>query len=452
MGNLCDIQQAAGHHRAAVGQNTWICAYLRQGTRRTGLPVHCRPHGVPSYMRGVSCAACLTMNNGPRMPALRPSTPLAGSASLPPRCMDPIPIKCTCRHSADRHDYTRTFTVGCGKLDCVACSAQWRRQVRARIAHGASAFPELHFLTLTVQDLPDNPNETQLQMLDRLMTAWRGLRRHYLNRTYDSFPFYRVVESGSKNGCPHLHIVTPVPVPACDKASKYPTKRQWEASLTQYAREFQSALVSAGFGPIYHAERLRYGAAGAVSYLGKYLAKSESKMLLRPDGRKVRAAESSRDFPSLRKRPSYLVGTIQPDRCASHQDWACDCGYTKTPQARNYNNRMSVRRWLAPLDLDDVFCQNFITQYVHHKRRYYYYRSKLSPDWRPAIYSSTRPDLVLRELPEDMRPHYTAARGHYNKMAENLGLLRHAYNYRGPIHLIEYLHRNNFKPPYIPPF
>ena len=219
------------------------------------------------------------------LPRLTPVLPPLGSALLLPRCTNPLPIKATCRHSADRHDYTRTFTVGCGRLSCTACAAQWRRQVRAQISHGANAYAELHFLTLTIQDLPDNPNETQPEMLERLMSAWRTFRRSYLHRHYSRFPFFRVIEAGSLHNRPHIHLVTPEPVPTCAKTSSYPNLAAWQSTLSPDALAFQSALTSAGFGPIYHAERLRFGAAGAVSYLGKYLTKSTSKMLKRPDGR-----------------------------------------------------------------------------------------------------------------------------------------------------------------------
>lgn len=378
-------------------------------------------------------------------PSLTPATPPLGIAALLPRCENPLPIKCTCRHSADRYDYTRTFTVGCGRLSCTACSAMWRRNVRAQISHGANAFPELYFLTLTIENL--STSETQPQMLERLLHCWRTLRRHYLHRHYTSFPFFRVIEAGSLHNRPHIHLITPEPVPTCAKTSSYPTLAVWQSTLSPDALAFQNALVSAGLGRIYHAERLRYGAAGAVSYLGKYLAKSASKMLKRPDGRQVRIAESSRSWPSLSKIPTYLVGTIKPDRSAIPCDWHCECKDTSTPRSMHYQNRMALKRWLAPLDLDDVFCRTFISDYVHHKHRYYYFRSKLPPAWRGAVHSATRPDLVLEQLPESLRPVYSEARKHYNKMGENLGLLRSQFRYHGPIHLLEYLHRNEFQPP-----
>ena len=380
------------------------------------------------------------------LPRLTPALPPLGSALLLPRCENPLPIKCTCRHSANRYDYTRTFTVGCGRLSCTACAAMWRRNVRAQISHGANAFPELYFLTLTIQDLPDNPNESQPQMLERLLHCWRTFAKNYLRRHYSRFPFFRVIEAGSLHNRPHIHLITPEPVPTCAKASKYPSLNAWQSTLSPDAVAFQRTLVSAGLGRIYHAERLRYGAAGAVSYLGKYLAKSTSKMLKRPDGRQVRIAESSRSWPSLSKIPTYLVGNIKPDRSAVPCGWNCECKDTSTPRSMHYQNRMALKRWMAPLDLDDVFCRTFISDYVHHKRRYYY-RSKLPPSWRGAVYSATRPDLVLQQLPESLRPVYSEARKHYDAMGKNLGLLRSQYRYHDPLHLLEYLYRNEFQTP-----
>lgn len=111
------------------------------------------------------------------------------------------------------------------------------------------------------------------------------------------------------------------------------------------ARAYKKAILNAGFGPIYHAKRLRHGLAGAVSYIGKYLAKSTAKSLFRPDRCRIWTAESSRDRPSLRRLSSCLIGNIQCDHHVPPREWHYECRNTDTPQDKHYNERLVA--WVA---------------------------------------------------------------------------------------------------------
>ena len=71
--------------------------------------------------------------------------------------------------------------------------------------------------------------------------------------------------------------------------------RSYRRRQTSAAQRFIDFLVSCGFGPIAHVEQVRHGAAGAASYLSKYLSK-EKRRILRRDGRSARVAEGSRNW------------------------------------------------------------------------------------------------------------------------------------------------------------
>ena len=168
---------------------------------------------------------------------------------------------------------------------------------------------ELHFVTLTLGRGP--AGETHAEMVERLMVGWRNLRQGWWWREHGpEGPFFRVVESGTHTGRPHLHAVVAGSLPYVRAPRDRESLESWRADLGPDALGMVAALERAGLGPICHAEHLHGGGQGAATYLGGYLSKSE-KRLARPDGQTVRVAEGSRTWPAAEHdNTTYAAGAV----------------------------------------------------------------------------------------------------------------------------------------------
>lgn len=189
--------------------------------------------------------------------------------------------------------------------------------VADKVREGASklqvAGRTLMFVTLTLGRPADGAAETPEQMLDRLMAAWRRWRQgRWWADNMDGAEYFRVVEAGSQNGRPHVHLVVAGRLPYIRAPHDQESVAHWRADLTgPAAREMVHGIEVAGFGPLCYVERLKGGGgSGAATYLGGYLSKSE-KRLVRPDGRTVRVAEGSRGWPvDVQDKTTYMAGGV----------------------------------------------------------------------------------------------------------------------------------------------
>ena len=263
--------------------------------------------------------------------------------------------------------------------------------VSDKIKHGASVLAaggaELHFGTFTLADLPGGRPESDSEQVDRLMAAWRTMAKGRWWREH-SGEFFRVVERGSMNGRPHVHIVAAGRLPHVPAIRRGEKVRYWRARIGPDGRAVVAMLERAGLGPVCHIERLQGGGAGAATYLGGYLSKHE-KELRRPDGRTIRVAESSRGWPRQDGRhATYQAGEVRvaagglPCECIR-------CGQERE-EARRHNSWSGVRRlnvtyWLRHVDPRSKDAQDMIRRYVHAADRYKLARARVPPDRRHAI-------------------------------------------------------------------
>lgn len=142
----------------------------------------------------------------------------------------------------------------------------------------------LQFVTLTLGRPPDGIHESDAEMLDRLMRGWRKLvHGRWWRGNMAGAEYFRVVEARSVHGRPHIHLMVAAELPYVRAPKGGESLFSWRADLSTDGAGMVAALEAAGMGPICHVERLRGGGAGAATYLGGYLSKSE-KQLKRPDG------------------------------------------------------------------------------------------------------------------------------------------------------------------------
>ena len=132
--------------------------------------------------------------------------------------------------------------------------------VSDRIQHGASELAaegmELHFGTFTLGPEPGCRPETHAEQVARLMLGWRRVVQGRWWRD-NVGEYFRVVESGSENGRPHVHFVAAggrLPhVPAIRRGERL---KYWRARLGNDGRGLVAVLERAGLGPVCHIERL----------------------------------------------------------------------------------------------------------------------------------------------------------------------------------------------------
>lgn len=164
----------------------------------------------------------------------------------------------------------------------------------------------LRLVTFTLDSEADHPAETAADRASRLMAAWRKFRHSSRwnqvstpgkKRGYASPDYAWVLEFGSKNKRPHLHLIVYDPhgvVPLADAVDKYRSADDWLASQTPAAQKFYAIGRRFGLG-WYHAEPVDTDGRGAANYMTKYLAKSvETSRLV---DRRRRTFGTSKNWP-----------------------------------------------------------------------------------------------------------------------------------------------------------
>ena len=90
-----------------------------------------------------------------------------------------------------------------------------------------------------------------------MMEAWGKLRRHPYMAKLLGQKYCRVVQAGTKNGRPHIHLVlVDSNVPLAGRVLSSPAN--WYAGLSQATKDFYKYLRKIGFG-FYNYETLRHG-------------------------------------------------------------------------------------------------------------------------------------------------------------------------------------------------
>lgn len=297
-----------------------------------------------------------------------------------------MPARMRCRHGG-----LTVRMLPCHRGTCPVCQGAWRLRVANKIQQGASRLLvqgwEFHFLTLTIRDV--DGNETHPEMLDRLMGAWRRLQQGRWWREHGpAGPRFRVVENGSHTGRPHLHLVVAGDLPYVRKARDKESLASWRADLSAEGRELVAALEAAGLGPITHSEHLHGGAQGVAKYLGGYLSKSE-KRLVRPDGRTVRVAEGSRDWPAVEhSKTTYAVASVAIEPAGD----ACECvrcGQERAAAAEDGDwaalRRLNVAHWWRDVNPQDKDVQADVRAAVDAADTYKAARAAVEPGRRHLI-------------------------------------------------------------------
>lgn len=251
-----------------------------------------------------------------------------------PQCPNKKPYHTKCTHG-----HNNIIAAPCKRRDCQACHDAWRYNFRWTVRHGVALIRADHhirpdlppdhpdqagfmFGTFTIPDIP-GVHETQEQLTDRLMAAWKRLEQNYLRRHHPGHHTIRVLEFGGENGRPHLHLITDAPIPYAEDVSTTTeggekitmTKAEWEARLSPEAKAFQEALYSAGFRggktrPIYSADRVRT-AGSAADYMSKYVSK-DAKSIQRADGKRLRLTGHTRNWPTPDALSIYQHGSTRP--------------------------------------------------------------------------------------------------------------------------------------------
>lgn len=304
----------------------------------------------------------------------------------PPKlvCKNQFPQRMTSYHNDSQ--YTCSHMVQCGRLDCPACAAAWRKKHRAKINYGASILEDTpgYFITLTVEG-PGHTKKQRQKLLHELKQAFYTLRHTYFNQTLKGSYYVCAFEFGTKKRRPHLHLLLypPKPIALIPRIAKHQTLRNWQSTLDADAKQFQQKLISHGFGRLAHSEKLRYGARGATTYLGKYLSKADSKQsyarpTLTPDGlvlrRRSRLINYSRNWPVNPPIDTFFHGLTHTDRENNYPECPlCDCK-PRTPQELHYENKRAIRHWLEPLkNLDPYTLSEMIKNFVRCYRNFHYY-------------------------------------------------------------------------------
>jgi hypothetical protein len=307
-----------------------------------------------------------------------------------------------------------TKGIPCGLLTCPACSSAWRSKWRAIISYGCHQLIDMdgYFLTLTAQNL--RPNEPNDEILFRLHESFYTFRKNFLNRYLKGSYYFMIYELGSKRLRPHQHMLLypPEPIPTNDKRSRYTNELDWVNSMSDDAINFQNHLINHGYGRIFHSEKLRNGPAGATSYLGKYLAKSNVKSIDPRDtrvsrylDRSLRVCNTSRNWPRNRHLETFFHGTTLFDYDNKyHQIPMCNCK-PSNPQELHREIDIAKHVWLEPLQKfgkDVVF--PFVYWYVRSYRQYYQLYSKhrqLISDPGPETLQLKTVNYQLRQLLRD---------------------------------------------------
>ena len=256
------------------------------------------------------------------------------------------------------------------------------RQGASRLLAGGA---ELHFVTLTLG--PGPAGETHSMMVDRLMAAWRRLCKGWWWGAHAD-TYFRVVESGTHTGRPHIHAVVAGDVPYVRAPRDREPLASWRADLGPDGRKMVAALEAAGFGPLCHAEHLHGGGQGAATYLGGYLSKSE-KRLERPDGRTVRVAEGSRTWPAAEHdTTTYMAGAVRVEPGGAPCECVA-CGRERAAAAEDGDwaavRRRNIRWWWRWMDPSDAGVRRDVDAYIRAADAYRAARAAVPPERRPLI-------------------------------------------------------------------
>ena len=252
--------------------------------------------------------------------------------------------------------------IPCGRKDCHECQEAWRYGNYGRIRAGCEVLAarqrSLMFVTLTVQS---RPGEDPAGLIDRLSDGFRRWQSNYVGRHHKGAQWFRVFEAGTRNGRPHVHLITDAQFPVVPAPRPGEPRHRWEARLTAEARAFQKAAVAAGLGPIMSVEVAK-DTAGVAAYLAGYVAKND-RQLQRPDGRRLRLVGNSRGWPAARPDSTYRVGQVRPAEPDAQERPCPHCEKERQEAARLQEaagtnegyaqvRERNIRHWLRPSMLD----------------------------------------------------------------------------------------------------
>lgn len=242
---------------------------------------------------------------------------------LPEKCNEPV-----YRVGFTPEGRKTCLVFGCGSLSCAACQQRWARRVKWKIAEGIARYPgEYRFLTLTFRGGNATP--------ERAARCWRLFRRAMAPTQWR---FYRVFES-HKSGGVHIHVITDCPLPIVKRPGKTESIQNYLRRQSCSAALFLEFIQRYGFGPIADCQRVYGSSGGAASYMAKYLSK-ESKTLSRPNGRRIRVAEGSRNWlPGITPMPTYSVSCMRPAMNKVEKDLA-----SNQPPPDNLKSRAQRQR------------------------------------------------------------------------------------------------------------
>lgn len=278
----------------------------------------------------------------------------------------PQPTKPVCSESGKA--YIRALCVHGSTIikpldcrECDTCHNHWRTAIRTRIRQGIKERPgRYYFGTFTLCPHTRWRNnvcrhcgvkafDAYRPTITGLMFAWTGLRRALSRR--GGFRFFRVVEL-HQSGQAHLHFVTDKVLPLVSKARHNESVLSYWRRQTPAAREFLKLARSFGFGLIADFQQAYKDGRGMPKYLSKYLSKG-TREIYHPSGRRVRVAESSRDWYVNPHRDTWENGSCQyvVVKKANTADVRCqDCAQERatTPQATWAEN--NARKWLSKVN------------------------------------------------------------------------------------------------------
>lgn len=202
--------------------------------------------------------------------------------------------------------------------------------------------------------------------LDNAMGSWEKFRKWHW-RKWPGNKIFRVIEL-TKKGNAHIHFLTDSGIPIVGRIDKvnHQTLASWLVQLKGVPAHasYLDTILSQGFGPIIHTELVKEGPGGAASYLCKYLSKLQGKSLVRPDGRRIRLAEGSRNWNPKKTSPEYLWDRgMKQDEGLHAVEVDCRCDKHRKELNWFESRSRDVQRdsgWAARVNGSSEVCQDWL--------------------------------------------------------------------------------------------
>lgn len=233
------------------------------------------------------------------------------------------------------HGNCKCVPLRCGKCD--GCRQYWRRKVRALVGEGCQGHVS-HFVTLTFKEYP---HQIEGDRYDFAQQAWHRLLK-LAHKQGITFQYLRVVEL-QKRGTPHFHLVV-------NRIARHGHRI---SATTQVSWLFRELAKHTGFGHIMDCQQVKYGGAGAASYLSKYLSKTEVWSMKRADGRSIRRYCRSEGWCNSDQKARFrfrAVGGVR-DTALYYPEPTCEC-YRR----QRIRENLQAARWLDRAIREDTWC------------------------------------------------------------------------------------------------